>query len=129
MSSNDQAGIAFMQPTTFSEREKIAESCSGKIEFNTPVLVDGIDNKIAEAYSAFPDRLFIIDRSGKVAYKGGRGPFGYKAQEMEQHLILLLMEEVLQAQKVEPTDVSSDEPAKNEPAEKSGDDANSNSEE
>jgi hypothetical protein len=40
-----------------------------------------------------PDRLYIIDTKGRVAYKGGRGPFGYKPPEMEQALIMLLMDE------------------------------------
>src|SRR5262249_12899685 len=31
--------------------------------------------------------------SGKVAYKGGRGPFGFKAGEMEQALAMLLLDQ------------------------------------
>jgi hypothetical protein len=42
-----------------------------------------------------PDRLYLIDRQGIVAYKGGRGPFGYKVGEMEQSLIMLLLDEEL----------------------------------
>jgi alkylhydroperoxidase family enzyme len=38
-----------------------------------------------------PDRLYVIDRDGKVAYKGGRGPFGFKTNEMEQALLLTLV--------------------------------------
>jgi hypothetical protein len=40
-----------------------------------------------------PDRLYVIDSRGRVAYKGGRGPFGYKPSEMEQALVMLLMGE------------------------------------
>jgi hypothetical protein len=40
-----------------------------------------------------PARLYVIDPAGKVAYKGGRGPFGFKAREMEQVLIMLLMDQ------------------------------------
>jgi alkylhydroperoxidase family enzyme len=40
-----------------------------------------------------PSRLYLIDRAGKVAYKSGRGPFGFKPAELEQSLILLLAQE------------------------------------
>jgi len=36
-----------------------------------------------------PDRIYVIDRDGRVAYKGGRGPFGFKPGEMEQTLLTL----------------------------------------
>jgi hypothetical protein len=58
-----------------------------------PMVVDEIDDRIGIAYSGMPDRLYIIDSAGKVAYKGGRGPFGYKPLEMEQALIMLLLDE------------------------------------
>ena len=60
-----------------------------------PLLVDTIDDQVNRAYSGFPDRLYLIDREGKVAYKGGRGPFGYKPRELEQTLLMLLMDEEL----------------------------------
>ena len=58
-----------------------------------PLLVDGMDNAVGRAYSGFPDRLYIIDSDGLVAYKGGRGPFGLLPQEMEQVLMMLLLDE------------------------------------
>jgi hypothetical protein len=39
-----------------------------------------------------PARLYVIDSKGKVAYKGGRGPFGFKPGEMEQALVMSLLE-------------------------------------
>ena len=58
-----------------------------------PLLADTIDDQVNRAYSGFPDRLYLIDRQGKVAYKGGRGPYGYKPRQLEQNLLLMLMEE------------------------------------
>ena len=92
MSNNDAAGISFAQPTTFDERFGIAEQCSDRLNMATPVLIDSIDNQTADDYAAFPDRLYIVDIDGKIAYKGGRGPFGYKPKEMEQTLVLLIMD-------------------------------------
>jgi hypothetical protein len=33
-----------------------------------------------------------LDRDGRVVYKSGRGPFGFKPHEMEQSLIMLLLD-------------------------------------
>ena len=57
-----------------------------------PLLVDEIDDRVGRAYSGMPDRLYVIDRDGKVIYKGGRGPFGFKPGEMEQSLVMLLLD-------------------------------------
>jgi hypothetical protein len=40
-----------------------------------------------------PSRLYLLDRAGKVAYKSGRGPFGFKPAELEQSLVMLLQSE------------------------------------
>jgi len=56
-------------------------------------VVDAIDNRVAESYRAEPNRLYVVDRKGRVAYRGGPGPFGFNPSEMEQTLVLLLHEE------------------------------------
>ena len=56
-----------------------------------PVVLDTIDDRVGHAYSGMPDRLYVIDRDGKVSYQGGRGPMGFIPAEMEQSLALLLL--------------------------------------
>src|SRR5581483_602346 len=86
-------GICFAQPRTLGERVEIAGKCQGALEISMPLLVDGMDDRVGHAYSGMPDRLYVIDREGKVAYQGGRGPFGFKPGEMEQALVMLLEDE------------------------------------
>lgn len=81
-----------VQPTTFDERTDVANRCQQSLDIAGPMLIDLIDDKVCKAYSGFPDRLYIIDLEGKVAYKSGRGPFGYKPLELEQSLVLMLRE-------------------------------------
>ena len=56
-----------------------------------PLLVDEIVDPVGNAYSGMPtQRLYVIDRQGKcVAYKSGRGPFGFKSGEMEQGKLVM----------------------------------------
>src|SRR5262245_60553692 len=93
MSANDHAQVAFEQPKTREERESVAAACCGRLEVPMPLLVDRMDDPVGKAYSGMPDRLYLIDRDGRVAYKGGRGPFGYKPGEMQQAIIMLLLDD------------------------------------
>src|SRR5262245_40193733 len=93
MPSNDKVGVCFAQPRTMEERRDIASKCCGVLEMTTPLLIDTMDDRVGHLYSGMPDRLYVIDSAGKVAYQGGRGPFGFKPGEMEQELILLLHDE------------------------------------
>jgi len=54
------------------------------------VLVDDMMDSVAKAYSAMPDRLFILDAEGKIAYRGERGPRGFRVDEMEKAILKLL---------------------------------------
>ena len=90
---NDRVGIAILQPATKTDRLSVAKKCCSTLELSMPLLVDDINDRVGHAYSGMPDRMYIIDRKGRVAYKGGRGPFGFKPGEMEQSLVMLLMDE------------------------------------
>ena len=92
MESNDRAGVVFDQPTTDAERNEVASQCCAALKMTIPLVVDGIDDRVGHLYSGMPDRLYLIDRDGKVAYKGGRGPFGFKPAELEQAISLHLLD-------------------------------------
>ncbi len=90
---NDRVGIRLQQPRKKGERLAVATKCCSTLEMTMPLLVDEMDDRVGHAYSGMPDRLYVIDRDGRVAYKGGRGPFGFKTREMEQSLIMLLLDQ------------------------------------
>ena len=93
MASNDRANIALLQPKERDERVAAADQCCAALEMDMPLLMDEMDDRVGHTYSGMPDRIYLIDRQGKVAFKSGRGPFGFKPGEMEQSLIMLLMDE------------------------------------
>ena len=37
----------------------------------------------AAAYGAWPDRLYLVGRDGRIAFQGGTGPFGFLPEELE----------------------------------------------
>jgi len=43
-----------------------------------PVVVDDIVDEIASACGALPDQLHLIDKGGRIAFRGDPGPWGFK---------------------------------------------------
>ena len=91
MESNTRLGVDVTQPKTLAERTAVASQCSRLLNARIPLLVDEIDDRVGNAYSGMPARLYVIDHKGKITYKAGRGPFGFKVGEMEQSLVMTLM--------------------------------------
>jgi len=91
--TNKTAGILVKQPTSLEERNAVAQRCSKALHLEMPMVVDEINNRIGRTYFASPDRLYIVDRDGRIAYRGGPGPFGFNPYEMEQSLTLMLLEQ------------------------------------
>ncbi len=83
MPINEQEGVVYEQPKTAEAREQVAEACVLHLNLSIPTLVDGMTNEVDRAYAALPDRLYLIDAAGRVAYRSGPGPMGFKPQELE----------------------------------------------
>ncbi len=88
--ANRKQGILFTQPTTLDERIGVYTKMCDGIHFEFPALIDGLDDKVGKAYNALPDRLYLIDVEGKVAYQSKRGPKGFKPEELEASIQALV---------------------------------------
>ncbi len=97
--TNAKAGFLIKQPLSLGERCAVAERCYAALHLQSTLVVDEIDNRVGQAYVASPDRLYVIDREGRIAYRGGPGPFGFNPSEMEQTLMLMLSEQDISAPK------------------------------
>ncbi len=82
--------ILYDEPTTDAERTAVASACQIGLNLHIPMLVDGIDNDIDEKYVGLPMRLFLVDKEGKIAYAGDKGPFGWDDEAFEAVLKTLI---------------------------------------
>ena len=83
MRSNIKDNVLFANPKTDEERAFVAGACVRKLGIKFPAVIDGIDNRTEVAYTGWPDRLYLIDRDGKVVYKSKPGPFGFKPDQLQ----------------------------------------------
>jgi thiol-disulfide isomerase/thioredoxin len=93
MESNSANGVKLLQPKTLAERESVAQTCSAKLNYSFPLLVDTLEDTVGNAYSGMPARAYLIDTDGTVIYKSGRGPFGFIPGELEQAVVLKMLDQ------------------------------------
>lgn len=82
MQSNIKEKIVFASPKNEEERTFIAGACVRKLGLKFPAVLDEFGNSTEQAYTGWPDRIYLIDGQGKVAYKSKPGPFGFKPDEL-----------------------------------------------
>ena len=73
-------------PKTIDDRTHIAESCVRNLHIQIPALLDNFQNTTEVAYTGWPDRLYVIGKDGRVAFKSAPGPFGFNPGTMETAL-------------------------------------------
>lgn len=83
---NEKQGVIYADAKTEGERAQVAATCVRNLKIDFPVLVDSMDNSVERAYTGWPDRLYVVDKDSRIAFKGGPGPFGFKPREMEAAL-------------------------------------------
>ena len=79
--ANVLEGVLIEQPTTDEERAEAAQFCTSALDVSLPTILDKIDDRVANAYAAFPDRIYIIGADGRISYKGRPGPQGFDVPE------------------------------------------------
>lgn len=87
---NRDEQIMVNDPTTNDERVEVAQACALSLKIRMPVVVDDVDDQIASAYGALPDRLYLIDNNGQVAFQGEPGPWGFDPGALDaaiEHLV------------------------------------------
>jgi hypothetical protein len=85
--------IIVYEPQTDEQRTEVAGTCQLDLGLKLPMLIDSIENDIEQKYVGLPMRQFLINKDGKIAYAGEKGPFGWDDQEFEKVLNSLLTDE------------------------------------
>lgn len=86
LGANRRDSVVLAQPSTFSGRKTVAQRCSRALKLTMPCVVDDMNNTVDNAYAGWPERLFIIDADGRIAFAGTQGPFGFKPNDVRKWL-------------------------------------------
>ncbi len=88
---NERDAVTFRQHRSMEERIEVGQACMVKLALEMPALLDDLNDRVAQAYTAMPERLYLVGRDGRIAYKGGMGPMFFRPKEwegaIERHLL------------------------------------------
>ena len=84
--ANIKDEVVFASPKSLEERYGLAQACIRDLGIEFPAVVDDFANSTETAYTGWPDRLYLIDREGRIAYKSKPGPFGFEPDDLEAAL-------------------------------------------
>ena len=87
---NEEQDVVFAQPTTFEQRAEVAQACSLGLDVSIPMVIDELTDDANRGYGAIPDRLFLVDEAGRVAFAGEPGPMGFRPDDLEAAITALL---------------------------------------
>ena len=80
---NVAEGILLETAKTFEEKESHATMCVRKLDIHFTTVINNMDNKVESDYTALPDRLYLVDKNGRIAFKSKPGPHGFFPEELE----------------------------------------------
>ena len=64
-------------PREFMGRKQTAGLCRSNLKFDFPAVVDTMDDATAIRWSGWPERLFVVSKTGRIVYAGEQGPWGF----------------------------------------------------
>ena len=82
MQSNVKDQVVFASPKNEEDRAFIAGACVRKLGIKFPAVLDEFGNSTEQAYTGWPDRIYLIDGNGHIAFKTKPGPFGFKPDDL-----------------------------------------------
>ena len=83
---NIKEGVSLAPARTLAEKQDHASLCLRKLDLGFPAVVDGMDGAAETAYQAWPSRLYLIGRDGKVAFSTRLGELDFQPAQLEAAL-------------------------------------------
>ena len=88
--ANERDGVLLEAAKTFEQKDQHADACVRNLGIKFTTVVDNLDNKVELTYAGWPDRLYLIGKDGRIAWKGDPGPKGFKPPELETAIAAVL---------------------------------------
>jgi Iodothyronine deiodinase len=92
LQSNEDERVLLNQHVTLEDRFAAAREGAERMGLTLRVLVDRMDDAVSEAFSAWPERIYVVRADGVVGYQGGPGPWGFDPDEATAALERILQD-------------------------------------
>ena len=89
---NEKEGVDLAAPRNLTEKQEHAALCVRKLSLPFAIEVDGMDAAAEKAYQAWPSRLYLVGRDGKIAYQTRLGELDFHPDGLERAIREILGE-------------------------------------
>lgn len=86
-SINEREHVDMQPAKDLAEKQEHASFCVRRLDLKFPSVVDGMDGKAEAAYTAWPSRMYLIGRDGKVAFNTRLGELNFQAAQFEAAIV------------------------------------------
>jgi len=83
---NQREGVDLADATTFEQKRGYAASCVRKLKIPYTATVDPLDNGTDKAYIAWPSRVYLVDKQGRVAFNSLLDELNFEASRLDAAL-------------------------------------------
>jgi tetratricopeptide (TPR) repeat protein len=83
---NRREGVDLADAATFDQKREYAASCIRKLKIPYAAAVDPLDNAAETAYTAWPSRVYLIDKQGHVAFNSPLDELNFDASKLDSAL-------------------------------------------
>ena len=83
---NEREGISLAPARNLSEKKEHADYCLRKLNLSFAAVIDGMDGTAETAYQAWPSRVYVIGRDGRVAFNSRLGELDFRPAALETAL-------------------------------------------
>ena len=80
---NQREGISLQPARTLAEKQEHADLCKRKLHLPFASTVDGMDQRAEKAYDAWPSRVYLVGRDGRVAFNTRLGELDFHPAQLD----------------------------------------------
>jgi hypothetical protein len=81
---NAREGVDLPPARDLAAKQSHAELCVRKLSLPFAVVVDGMDAAAEKAYEAWPSRVYLVDREGRVAFNSRLGELDFHPEDLDR---------------------------------------------
>lgn len=80
---NERENVTLPAALSIQQKEEHARMCVRRLKMSFPAATDGMDDAAEKAYAAWPSRVYVVGRDGRVRYASGLTELDFDPQALE----------------------------------------------
>jgi len=80
---NEKEGVSLAPARNLAEKQEHASLCLRKLDLPFSAVIDAMDGSAEAAYQAWPSRVYVVGRDGRIAFNSRLGELDFRPAELD----------------------------------------------